>query len=201
MLHITHLTSTFSRHQNSIFTILIFYLSFGIVYLNLPPILRGMLLLLFVVYQIKSFQNATLVLLIVIFIPFYADIFKNVGVPFLTPARVLFIPYLYYALKTPKIRNLPVNGHLLFIILLSIASLKITSDILYTIQNVPGESEKGFKNMIAGYYSIYIKLAFIYFTFTRLKIEQINSLWHALLLLVFLEATCLLFLVAQRPEI
>lgn len=184
---------------------LLYLASWMVVYYELGLIPRLLLMLAIAVFSLKSFRFSYYIMLMLIFFPFFMDFFRDVGVGGVTPARIMFLPFLYYSLKKPSIRKLQIDGHMLLIILLSILSLKLSADILYRVQDVPlsaGQAEqKGLKNLIAFYYDIVIILTFLYFTFTKLSIEEINEFFKVLLLFVMMEAVTLLFLVYQNPSI
>jgi len=184
--------------------VLFFLLSWLIVYNEMPLPVRMVLVLIFVAVQFTSYINAACVFLIATFIPFYNELVMG-GVPMLTATRLLFFPFLILSINRPMIRKLQINRHMLFIILFSIFSLKITSDILYIVQEVPlstGQTESySVKNAFASYLDIFAILSFFYFAYTRLTFYEIKKLFNFILLFAFLEAIALLFLVYKNPHV
>ena len=184
---------------------LLYFISWLVVYMELGLAPRLALLLIFFIFSLKSFRDSYFVMLMLLFFPFFHEFFRDIGIGGVTPARILFLPFFYISLKKASVRKLQIDGHMLVIILLSILSLKLSADILYRIQDVPlstGQTEqKGFKNFIAFSYDVFVVLSFLYFTFTKLSLEDISELFKVLLFFVILEAVTLLFLVYQNPQI
>lgn len=193
-------------HQSQLYPILklalLYWISFLSVYLGLSLPIRLLVMGMFVVFQLKSYKDATIIMFLVIFIPFYKSFFRAVDIDGLLPSRVLFLIYLYLSLKQPIIRRFPFSKWALGMIIISIISLKFSSEILYTIQDVPLKGAvMGLKNKLISYYDLSISLCFFYFAFTRLSLKDLNELFRALMIFVLFESITVLYQVYENPQL
>ncbi|MDH3708568.1 MAG: hypothetical protein OER04_01705 [Cyclobacteriaceae bacterium] len=183
---------------------LLYWMTWAAVYLETPLPFRIVVLLVLLVFQLRSYRDCTYIMLLAIFIPYIGDLLGEGGISGLKPPRVLFLPFLYYSLKIPPKRKLRMDKTMFYFFVISIVSLKVTADLLHIVQDVPlsyGQTEAvSVKNMIASYYDMAIIACFLYFVFTRFSFQEISKLFNMLLVFAFLEAVCLLFLVAKNPE-
>lgn len=180
-----------------------YLLSWFILYYDLPVFLRLIIVLGILVVQMSSYYNAAVLLLLVLFIPFFRN-FHGLDINGLKLPRLIFLPFLYYSLLAPKRRNIQVNGITLFFVLISFLSIIFTSEIRKIIQDIPLSSGEdaapGLKNTIARCVDTAIILSFLYYSFTRLSFLQLSNLLKLLLLFALLEAASIIFLVAQNPQ-
>ena len=180
--------------------IFIFTLSWFAVYLNVPTPLRLVVVAFILLSQLSSYYNAVTFLLLVLFIPFFKNL-DGLNISGLKLPRVIFLPFLYYSLLAPKRRRLKIDGLTLTLVLISLASIVLTSELRKILQEIPAiegtEGSTGIKNTISRLLDTYIVLSFLYFTFTRLTLRQLSNLLKLLILFALLEACAINFLVSQ----
>ena len=184
---------------------LVYLLSWLSVYQNLTLAPRLIILCLLIVIQLISYRFATLSIILISIILFYQGFFREVGLPGITPLRLLFFPYLYLSLSKPKLRDFPVNWMLVSIVLISILSLKISANVRLLIQDIPPQFqfhfiEPSLINTLSSYFDMAAKLSVFYFAFTRLSIKDLNWLFDGVLLIIFFETLCISYLVYENPE-
>lgn len=182
--------------------IILYLLSWIIVYLNLPVPVRVTAVLIFLGLSLRSFQTASAIFLLALFMPYFTE-FLGFKISGLNSVRLLAIPYLYLAFRHPPIRTLKFNQ--VFLLLLFVAMLTILSsaEIRKLVQETPVSEMNqapGLLNLIARTVDIIVMFLFIYLTLSRFKIPEIENLFNLLLLCGLLEAITIIFLVIQSPE-
>jgi hypothetical protein len=156
-----------------------------------PLGIRVALVAVMVFNQLLSFYNAIVFFLMALMIPFIADMFNDL-VQGLDPYRFMFFPFLVYALTQKKIRNFPFNNRLYFFIFVSLVLLQASSAYQILVRNMPLTEENRPIDVLALVYDNAIKLAFLYFIFTRLGYKQLQSLLVLFVFLIVIEAVSLI---------
>ena len=184
---------------------IVYFGSWLVVYngMSFPPrllIIGIMGALLFV-----SYRYAVAIIVLVSFIMFYQDYFRDVGLSGVTPLRILVVPFIYLSLTREKSRSFPANKWLVLLVLLSIFTIKFTSGLVKVIQEIPPQyrfdsNKVSMFYFIASYYDVIAKLCIAYFAFTRLSLKDLNWLMDVILLIVLLEALSIVHMVIDNPE-
>jgi len=194
--------------QNNIWWLsltVVYLISWLVVYMELSILPRLALTGMLFLFMLKSYRLATLIMILVCLILFYTNLFRGIGVSGVSPLRILFFPFLYLSWIQEKKRSFPVNGTVVIMILLSIVSLKVSSNLRFALQEIPPQfrfeaATPGLFNSIASYFDVIAKLTVIYFAFTRLNNRDIHWLFKGFLLIIFLEAVTIAYLAYQNPE-
>ena len=149
-------------------------------YWSLPVPIRGLLVLGIIYSMIKSYRWATVIMLLMIFMPFMENLlgFRVAG---LSTLRIIGFVYIYLSLKRKRIRNFRMNRTVFLLISITILSILISSELRIVAQGMPpdvtGESSSGIAHLIGKCLNVAISLAFLYFTSTRLQTDEYKELF------------------------
>lgn len=191
--------TTISR--SLIIRMVVVYLGYWLaIYYEAPLAIRLFLIVLLILNQLLSFYNATAFFLMALFVPFFADILNDVAQG-LDPYRFLFFPFLFYALQQRKLRVFPFNNTLYLLILISLVLLQFSSAFQILVRHMPLTAENRLIDVLALVYDNIIKLAFLYFIFTRLGYEQLHSVLYLFMLLTVLESVSLLHMTYENRDL
>ena len=181
----------------------IYFICFAMVHMELPVPVRFLIAIAILIYQLTSFFNATAILIFVLFIPFVSSMLgsETSGLKF---QRLACWPFFYYLITSKSIRSLPINPFILLMILVSLMSIKLSADILNTVQ-VPkvtmGMKEPvSVKNLLAKIFDSSLYFFLFYAVFTKFSQRNINILFNFIVVLGCLQAITLVFLVIQNPQ-
>ena len=181
----------------------IYFFCFAVNYLDMPFPVRLFAITVLMVFQLQSYLQCSAIMFMALFFPFFGALLGK-DLAGMNAPRILFLVYLYQSLQQQRKRQLQMDSQMLALVIISIGSLRLTADILYFVQDVPlsmGQVEKkSIKNLMADYYEFFTIVGFLYFSFTRLTIKQINQLLNILTVFIAVEAICIIFLVAQNPK-
>ena len=158
---------------------------------ELPLGIRVALILLMVINQLLSFYSSIVFFLMALMVPFIADMFNDM-VQGLDPYRFMFFPFLFYAISQKKIRDFPFNNKLCFFILISLVLLQASSAYQILVRNMPLNEENRPIDVLALVYDNFIKVAFLYFIFTRLGYKELQNVLVLFVFLIVMEAASLI---------
>ncbi len=154
-------------------------------------------------FQFTSYTNCLSVLLMSLWIPFFdllmADVSRALDVH-----RLFFLPFLLLSFRQPKLRVLPANYKLLWLVLLSLVLLQFSASFQILFRGMPLSAEQedvSVFQILAYVYDNVIILMLLYFSYTRLSLERLNYVFNLIIFLTALEALAILHLTVLNFEL